>query len=393
MNNFDLLRLVAALFVVFHHSFALTSTQAPFGWFQRATGFDWGSAGVLIFFAISGFLIPRSWSYDPRITSYMVKRALRLLPALVVSLVLTTFVLGPLVTTLPVGDYLQQPGTRAYVVLNSAMRTVYELPGVFQTNAYANAVNGSLWTLPVEVKAYALIALIGFLGVFRRRFGSIAVVAIAVLAILWTIDSVRDAMPLGNRAVAMLSDTRASSELVHQASTGGLNEWAKVFAAFTIGAALFSLRRWVWLRWQIAAAAAVVWGIAIASGPDTARAAGLCLLPFGVLMIAYRTPHWLRLPRRMGDYSYGTYILAFPIQQALWQWLTPASGWVMFAIATPITVALAALSWHLIEAPALTLKKYIARPLDPAATMAAHPARRTELEAATARVESAVARR
>jgi peptidoglycan/LPS O-acetylase OafA/YrhL len=52
----------------------------------------------------------------------------------------------------------------------------------------------------------------------------------------------------------------------------------------------------------------------------------------------------------------------------------------MFAIAMPITLALAALSWHLIEAPALTLKKYIAVPLDAAVARSAHPAPRAELD-------------
>jgi peptidoglycan/LPS O-acetylase OafA/YrhL len=379
-NNFDVLRLAAATFVVFFHSFELTKTTAPLSFFSTATNVTWGTTGVLIFFAISGYLIARSWTYDPRAVSYAVKRALRLLPALVISLFITAFVIGPLVTTLPVSEYLQQPGTKAYVVLNSAMWTVYQLPGVFTSNVTPDAVNGSLWTLPVEVKAYVLIALIGVAGVFRRRSGTVVVVAIAVLASLWTIDSVRHALPLGDRAVAMLVNTQASSALVEQASNGTYNEWAKVFAAFVIGTALFSLRRWVWLRWDLVALAAAIWGITIAISADAAGHAFVFLLPFVVLMIAYRTSQWFRLPQRFGDYSYGVYILAFPIQQAISHWIAPASGWAMFAIAMPITLALAALSWHLIEAPALTLKKYIAVPLDAAVARSAHPAPRAELD-------------
>src|SRR4051812_854979 len=134
LNNFDVLRLVAALLVVFHHSFALTGTDAPLQSIEEKTHISWGTAGVLIFFAISGFLIPRSWTYDPRAVSYTIKRALRLLPALVLSLILTALVLGPLVTSLDTSDYLQDPGTKAYVFLNSTMWTVYQLPGVFTDN-------------------------------------------------------------------------------------------------------------------------------------------------------------------------------------------------------------------------------------------------------------------
>jgi peptidoglycan/LPS O-acetylase OafA/YrhL len=291
-------------------------------------------------------------------------------------------VLGPLVTSLDVSRYLQDPGTKAYVFLNSTMWTVYTLPGVFADNVYPDAVNGSLWTLPVEIKAYALIALIGVIGFFRWRRGAIAVVAVAVYASLLTIDGARHALPLGDRVVAMLSNTQAGQAAVAQAHAGAYLEWARVFAAFMIGTALFSLRRWIPLRWDLALALALVWGLVLSIDAEVGGRAFVFLVPFAVLMLAYRTAHWFGLPRRMGDYSYGIYILAFPVQQAIAHWITPTSGWVMFLLATPITIALAAASWHLVEAPSLTLKKYLAAPLDRAVDEAVPPAPRAELSPA-----------
>jgi peptidoglycan/LPS O-acetylase OafA/YrhL len=382
-NNFDLLRLVAALLVVFHHSFALTGTDAPLQAVEDRTHISWGATGVLIFFAISGFLIPRSWTYDPRLVSYAVKRALRLLPALVVSLILTAFVLGPLVTSLDTSTYLEAPRTKAYVVLNSSMWTIYDLPGVFTHNVYPNAVNGSLWTLSVEVKAYALIAILGLIGVFRRRRGAVVVSAIAILTCLWTIDGVRHSLPLGDRAVASLFNLQANDAIVRSAHEGVYLEWARVFCVFALGAALFTLRRWIWLGWDVLAAVALFGVLAVIVGADFAGHALVFIVPFVVLMLAYRTAQWFRLPPWMGDYSYGIYIIAFPVQQAIAYWITPASGWVMFVLATPIALGFAALSWHFIEAPALTLKKHIARPLDEAVEESVPPAPRTELAPAS----------
>jgi peptidoglycan/LPS O-acetylase OafA/YrhL len=95
-NNFDLLRLLAAILVIFAHSFDLLKRPEPLTSIVPA---GWGYVGVLIFFSISGFLVSRSWVRDPQLISFAVKRALRIMPALVVALILSAVVLGPLVTT------------------------------------------------------------------------------------------------------------------------------------------------------------------------------------------------------------------------------------------------------------------------------------------------------
>jgi peptidoglycan/LPS O-acetylase OafA/YrhL len=102
-NNFDLLRLLAAGCVLLGHSFDLLVRHQPF---FKLENVSWGAIGVLVFFCVSGFLVARSWDTGPRVLAFAIKRALRLLPALAVALLLTAFVLGPLVTNLPVPTYL-----------------------------------------------------------------------------------------------------------------------------------------------------------------------------------------------------------------------------------------------------------------------------------------------
>src|SRR5207237_6282039 len=79
-------------------------------------------------------------------------------------------VIGPLFTSLPLTHYLTSAGPQDYVAGKLLMLPVDpRLPGVFTSNPLA-AANSSLWTLPVEVKAYVLVAVLGLLGAFRRRW-------------------------------------------------------------------------------------------------------------------------------------------------------------------------------------------------------------------------------
>jgi peptidoglycan/LPS O-acetylase OafA/YrhL len=380
-NNFDLLRLLGAGLVLFAHSFALSGdgpAPAP-GWLDD----DWGGIGVVIFFSISGFLIARSWAYDPKPLSFAMKRALRLVPALIVSLLLTALVLGPVATSLPLADYLENPGTKAYVLDNATFQTNFTLPGVFADVPFPNAVNGSLWTLALEVKAYCLVVVLGLLGLFGRRRLLMPVVAVAIA--LMAVVSIRNAVPFGDRFVAMLADIQAPPGIVAAARGAAFQGASEVFASFAIGASLFAVARWISLRWSIGIALVGAWALAGLLAGTNARPIALAwLLPYVVLLLAYRTTHLVRLPARFGDYSYGVYIFAFPVQQAVAQWLRPSSGWTMFVLATPVVLLLAVASWHLVEAPSLTLKQRLWRPLERASAAAAHPLDRLALQPAPA---------
>src|ERR1700683_4407822 len=74
-NNFALLRLLAAVAVIFAHSFDLLQSREPWIW---ANGYSWGDVGVITFFAISGFLVSRSWDRRPELLQFALRRALRL---------------------------------------------------------------------------------------------------------------------------------------------------------------------------------------------------------------------------------------------------------------------------------------------------------------------------
>lgn len=174
-NNFDFLRFVAAYMVLFSHQLVLTGNSGP-----NITSFDLGKLGVVIFFSISGYLVTQSWDHDPSIWRFLAKRMLRIWPALIVVTCITVLFLGPIVSTEPINHYFINHKTWDYFrVLKLIIR--YELPGVFVTNPFPNAVNGSLWTLPIEFRWYLILMALGVVGLLRNRF--LLLIAVTALAI------------------------------------------------------------------------------------------------------------------------------------------------------------------------------------------------------------------
>ena len=381
LNNFDVLRLFAAGLVVFTHTFQVVGKPEPI---PGALGMDYGQFGVLIFFSISGFLVARSWSYDPKVLSFAMRRALRLLPALIVSLLLTALVLGPLLSTVSFSAYMQDVKTKYYVLFHLLMQQDLQLPGVFQDIPYKGIVNAPLWTLQLEVKAYVLIAIIGVLGFFRR--GPWWILILAVLCGLFLVNPIRNEIPLANQLVTLTQDLQIGDVWLKEARTGQLFFIFQPFAAFVIGAMLYRIRSWVPLSWWLFGLAVGAWLATVFFGdPQASRIAITWVMPYIVLVLAYRTHRYFGLPSRMGDYSYGIYIYAFPIQQVVVQLFDVTSPWLGLVYSVPVTAVLAVLSWHFIEAPSLTLKSGLAGYLDREADSArAHPAGREQLAPAGA---------
>ena len=151
-NNFNLIRAVAALGVLVTHGFALSIGTGDAEPFRESFGITLGTIAVDIFFITSGFLVTSSMLNRKRAMDFIWARVLRIFPALFAMLLITVFVLGPIFTTRSLTSYLMDHSTLTYLTKNSLLFTdiAYTLPGVFESNPYKRAVNGSLWTMPFE---------------------------------------------------------------------------------------------------------------------------------------------------------------------------------------------------------------------------------------------------
>lgn len=325
-NHFNLLRMLAATGVLVSHAYPISlgpdAVQPLEAWLQGTT---LGAVCVYVFFAISGYFITRSFAHSPSWSRFLAARALRLFPALLVVLCVTVLASATLLSTAAPGLFWSEvPG---YLASNLTLfRLDYDLPGVFEANPYGVAINGSLWTLFYEVLCYMGVFLAGLLGILHRprAFGSLLVVILALCLAM-------PALPVPDR----------------------LDTLAQLGLPFTIGAGFWLLRD----RLPLSPLAALgLFGIAALTHGTPAFLPALTLaLSYAIFVLGYWPSRIFESYNRLGDYSYGMYIYAFPIQQIV------ASNGVTdpllnICLALPLTLLCAVLSWKLVERPALQLK-------------------------------------
>ena len=326
-NSLDALRLGAAMLVLYSHQHAVMGLPEPsfFGWNT------WGGAGVSIFFVLSGYLVWTSWLRDPRVIPFLVRRSLRIFPALWVVILLSVLVLGPWASVLDTQRYFGHPQTWRYLV-NMVLLVVYGLPGVFPTNAMPGIVNGSLWSLPVEFICYLVLAAAGWCLVRTRASTGLVLVGLWWLAV----------------AVASLG-TRiwGPAYLMH-------GEMVVFFAAGVLYGQMrhAPFDRLQWVLVVVGLAAFVGLG---GRGPERV---GMLLLALALVHGAAVWAGGSGLGARLGDLSYGVYIYAFPVQQALAHWGQGKNQTFagMLGLSSVLTLLMAFLSWHGIEKRALAFK-------------------------------------
>jgi peptidoglycan/LPS O-acetylase OafA/YrhL len=309
------------------HSWVLTGHEDPLTFLS---GTNAGDLGVGVFFLLSGYLVSSSWLSDPSLKRFAARRALRIYPAYALVVLALTFLLGPLVTTLPVGEYIASGGTWRYLLGNlSILHVQFDLPGVFANTPYPVAVDGSLWTIRVEVLCYVGVAALGLLGFLRRR---------------WILLPVA----VGLMLVAMVVEVSG----FHGVLLPGLLDYqaAVPIAYFGVGMVYREIIGAQPPPWWTLPVTALVWA-ALWVTP----AAPVGAIPFVAALtytIAFRAPAAVQRPTGGYDLSYGTYLLAFPVQQLL-SGLPAAANAALTAV---IVLALAALSWRFVERPALRHK-------------------------------------
>jgi peptidoglycan/LPS O-acetylase OafA/YrhL len=349
-NALNAWRLTLATGVILWHSFGLTGRHVAFEPAHQLLRDGWVDG----FFAISGFLITSSWLSNPRLRNYFVARGLRILPGLWVCLIITAFVIAPIGVAVQGGPAAKLLLSRApieYVLKNSAVVTVQlDVGGTPRGIPFPGVWNGSLWTLLWEVFCYIGVAGLGVVGLLSRRWPIPAALALALswsaLLPAWSFSLIED---------PTLRQRHIDGATVALVIEGVAARFAVMFLA---GALLYQFRNVIPARWSLVAVSVVI--VLAASLLPNYRLVGAIPLAYAII-VSGALIHNKRLRLRT-DLSYGVYIYAFPIQQLLVICGLGSMNPIVFAtIAAIATLPLAALSWILIEKPAMSLKSRLKR--------------------------------
>ncbi len=330
-SGFDYLRVALAVSVILSHSFQTSygrvgdlALMLPFRPFVRLI--------LPMFFGLSGYLVVGSLERCPTLVSFMGLRILRIIPALSVEILLSALILGPILTTHPLAQYLCDPQFYAYF-LNVIGYIHFYLPGLFANNPLPFYVNEQLWTIPSELLCYAAIAGLSVAGIIGRRRALLAIALIGQA--IWIVQGVRQGAHgsegLANSTVLLITFLFGISFHLYREK---IILSRRLFLASLVAAIVLGL---------------LPWGAYYMPLPAT----------YMTIYLGYTNFHrgWIV---RSGDYSYGLYLFGFPVQQMIASLGPWTHHWYLnFVAALGMTAVIAYCSWHFVERPMLRWRTHL----------------------------------
>lgn len=327
-NNFTIIHIFGALLVIIGHQYVLMGLGTPtiMGWAPH-------TVGVRVLFLISGYLVSMSYMRKHSRKEYLIKRISRLYPGLIVCLLITILGLY-FFSTKP---EMYWASAKLYLLSNLAMRPVFALTGVFESNI-APSVNGSLWTLPVELICY--IILIPILDIFKaveKRNAAFAKIGFLVILVSLSIF------------LCYYETNMAGKILVFWGTD--LYSLLPLLLWFLIGCGYYILDLKKYCNLQLACVIALFFFL------FTGTLRNL-MLPYvwGYLVMSFaltKNPIFARAVKH--DVCYGLYLFSFPVQQMLLAVLESRPGinvTICIALTIAITWVLAEITYRFIEIPA-----------------------------------------
>lgn len=339
-NNFDLIRLVAASQVAVVH--ATYNLGLHFPAHERVMQLLECFPGVPIFFAVSGFLISASYRRAPSLCQYAANRALRIFPAL-----WACFILGLGLAFLS-GYFVHNPVPMPTFVAWTAgqLSFVQFFNPQFMREYGEGVLNGSLWTIPVEMQFYLLTPII--LITLRRGW--------MIFACLFAISIV------ANLIHGQGLDGQLAGSLAEKLHAVSFLPWIFMFLTGMLLEVMWPcIRRFVegkglcWLAgYACLTALQMAFGIGLHGNALPFPYA--IFLSITTISLAFTRGQWAERLLHRNDISYGIYIYHMPIYNFCLELWGPLKGApLMLAILSVPVVSL--VSWRLIEAPSMRLKK------------------------------------
>jgi peptidoglycan/LPS O-acetylase OafA/YrhL len=361
VNNFDLLRLLAALQVAVVHGIGILK---PPGYFVRLLGAGLDRfPGVPIFFVISGVLISKSYERSDSLRDYLRNRCLRIFPGLWVCLVVSVAV----ILALGVGS-LARITAPDWLLWWAGQMSIFQNFQATFLEPLSTGLNYSLWTIPIELEFYIVLpALYGLLRL-RRSLGNMRLFAIGLASLAVQLLIVNRYRTGGQVAVySLLEATLVPYLWMFLVGVSIQRNWS------TVRGWLYGRAHW-WGLGYLMLCAVARW-----QGVDTGgnNMSPVYLLPLAGLIVslAMSAPQLSDGILRHHDVSYGLYLYHMLVIDLLVGLAAP-SGWASFAAAIIVSLGLAALSWTLIEKPYLRGKRRALRAVSDGSSVPAAYARR-----------------
>jgi peptidoglycan/LPS O-acetylase OafA/YrhL len=339
-NNFDFLRLIAAIMVVCSHAYGLfgISKKEPLCVATGVKAFTAGTIAVHMFFAISGFLIVQSCLNTPSVPQYLIKRFVRIWPGLACCL---TVCIGwaAIISSLPFKEFIAHPQTLQYLKGFLIIPMQISLPGIFAGNPVPD-INGSLWTLGVEFFLYIVVA-------FLKKFQTLNLVTVTVI---------------GLTVIAIyIHLSKETLNIGIPYTVYSIKHILTVSSYFFIGGALYFLcqEKQLSADVKLPILALAVLLISVRSH-NYLVILELLLLPYITIWFALYGSRLFHNIGKYGDFSYGIYLYAFPIEQSLFYFLRGKVGFIgLTSMALALSFLAAFGSWFLVEKRAIGLVKLV----------------------------------
>lgn len=330
-NNYDLIRLIAALLVIYGHTNAMIPQHLHSGDFvYKLLTFEYsGSLAVKAFFFLSGLVVTNSLLDKRDIQQFLIARTFRIWPALLVVLSISALILGSLYTQLDLKTYLTHKETYAYIIKNALMNIQFELPAVFHTHAEAplnhRAINGSLWSLPYELACYVFLLAIFILGIHKHKTLCVFIVLL------------------------IIADTLSGKQLIFnwRPINPTVDDLGPVFAMGAL-AALFKDR--IPINFKISVALFVIYFLFAKASYNKYI---FYVAFFYTALYIFSRPLAIKAKVNF-DISYGIYIWGWPTQQVLAHSLPNLGFYTHTFLAIVIASLAATLSWFYIEKPCIS---------------------------------------
>ncbi|MER7579462.1 acyltransferase [Kitasatospora sp. NPDC097691] len=352
-NGFGLLRLVLALAVIFAHAMPLGLGKPDLGLLESRGQTNVGAIAVSGFFVLSGLLITRSgMRLSP--ARFLWNRAIRILPGLWACLLLTAFVVAPVVAHHQgrlAGFWSHPEGPLAYLEANWSIGVnQWGISGLLDHVPHPTAFNGSVWSLAYEVLCYLLVVSLAAVGVLRRARWAVALMVLGLYGYMVHLASGFHLLRAPEYAPTGLTGWQLPF-----LGPISLDMFIPLTFMFGLGALAELYKNRLPINDPAGVLAAVVFLGSARFGGFTLL--GLPAFAYLLVWLACRMPGPLTKVGTRVDLSYGVYIYAFPIQQCLALWGVGKHGyWVYTAASVALSVTAAFCSWHAVEKPALKLK-------------------------------------